>query len=290
MFWSQSGVSVVHDDKFMKMVAEDKLIHVYRASVSSLTGKSVHLSTGQTLPCDAAVFATGWTRTQPAIFDASLYEELGLPLLLQQQSADSAKHWDNLDSESDAKVRKMFPMLNSPPPEVVEYFRKHEHPVSTTPFRLYRDIVPPTLAAKGDRSLIVLGTLLNTNVPTYAEVSSLWAIAYLENLPFVPNAAKTMTDLQAMEDSISMLNAWGQLKFPGLADAYPEGSGEIQNFTDVLMEDLGLRADRKRLGAEKDGKRGLFGLRAWYNEWFTPYRGLDYKGLVAEYMASLSKA
>jgi hypothetical protein len=56
------------------------------------------------------------------------------------------------------------------------------------------------------------------------------------------------------------------------------------------MDDLGLRADRKRLAAEREGKKGVFGLRAWYNEWFKPYQGLDYKGLVAEYLASLPKS
>ena len=273
----------------MNMVAEGRLIHIYRASATSLACKSVHLSTGETLPCDAAVFATGWEKTQPPIFDSGLHQELGLPVPVAQQSSDVSDHWNNLDRASDAKVRAIFPMLDSPPTEVVEYFRQHEHHVSTTPFRLYRDLVPPALAAKGDRSLIILGTLLNSNIPTYAEVSSLWGIAYLENLSFAPNAAKTITDLTAMEENISMVNAWGQLKALDYAEGYPEGSGEIQNFTDLLMEDLGLRPDRKRLAAERDEEKGLLGLRAWYREWFKPYRGLDYKGLVAEYMASLPK-
>jgi hypothetical protein len=274
----------------MDMVAEGKLIHVYRAAVVTLSGKIIHLSTGESLPCDAAVFATGWVRTQAPIFDPALYQELGLPVPVEQQSSDFVKHWSNLDTVSDAKVRSIFPMLSSPPPEVVKYFSKHNQPASTTPFRLYRDLIPPTLAAKGDRSLVVLGILLNSNIPIYAEVSSLWGVAYLENLPFARNTAKTINDLSAMEENVSMINAWGQLKAPAYADAYPEGTGEIQYFTDILMNDLGLRADRKRLAAEREGKKRVFGLRAWYNEWFKPYQGLDYKGLVAEYLASLPKS
>jgi hypothetical protein len=117
----------------MEMVAEGKHIHVYRTSVSSLVGKSVNLSNGLTFPCDAAVFATGWERTQPPIFDPTLFPELGLPVPLEQQTADFAKHWSALDSASDAKVRKLLPMLASPPAEVVQYFRQHERSISTTP-------------------------------------------------------------------------------------------------------------------------------------------------------------
>jgi dimethylaniline monooxygenase (N-oxide forming) len=121
----------------------------------------------------------------------------------------------------------------------------------------------------------------------YAVVSSLWGIAYLENLPFALSTAKMMSDLASMEEDVSMRNAWGQLKAPGYAEEYPEGSGEIQDFTDELMKDLGLRHDRKRLAAERAGKKGVFGVRAWYKEWFKPYQGLDYKGIVAEYLSIL---
>jgi dimethylaniline monooxygenase (N-oxide forming) len=117
------------------------------------SGKSVHLSSGQTLPCDAVVFATGWKRTQPPIFDSALLPELGL-VPGERQSADFEKHWSTLDSASDAETRALFPMLASPPADVIEYFRKNERPTSNTPFRLFRNIVPPIYAAKGDRSLI----------------------------------------------------------------------------------------------------------------------------------------
>jgi dimethylaniline monooxygenase (N-oxide forming) len=265
------------------MVAEGKLIHVHRASISSFTSKSVNLSDGQVLPSDAAVFATGWKTNQTPIFPPLLLPELGLPYALSNQSTEQAKHWNMLDSKSEAQVRDIFPMLTNPPPHVVEYDKAHTKPATLTPFRLFRYIAPSSLAAKDDRSLIVLGCLINTAVPTYAEVSALWGVAYLENLPFAPSTAKMLKDVDEMEKDISLVDMWGVLRFRDRAAAYLDGSVEIQDFTDLLMKDLGLRADRKRLTAERTGKRGVFGLRAWGKEWFYSYFGKDYRGLVEEY-------
>lgn len=274
----------MHDGStFMDMIAEGKRIHIHRASVSSLSEKSVHLSDGQTLRSDAAVFATGWQTNQPIIFDPTILPELGFPFPLEQQTPDLAKRWNSLDQSSESRVRAMLPMLANPPPEVVEYDKTHARPATTTPFRMFRNIAPPTLSAQGDRSLIALGLLINTNVPTYAEVSALWGVAYLEDLPFAPATKEVISNVTVMEEDISLVNAWLYLRFRDRSAVYPDGSVEIQDFTDLLMKDLGLRADRKRLAVEKDGKWGWFGVKGWAKEWFSPYRGLDYQGFVAEY-------
>jgi dimethylaniline monooxygenase (N-oxide forming) len=284
VFWSNSGLSVVHDNStFFDMVAEGEKIHVHRASISSFSTQSVNISDGQNLPCDAVVFATGWKTNQTAIFSPSLLPDLGFQYDLSSQSSEQAKHWNALDTNSEAQVRATFPMLASPPSEIVEYDRAHTKPATLTPFRLFRYIAPPNLAARGDRSLIVLGCLINTSVPTYSEASSLWGVAYLENLPFTPTTEEALEDLNAMEKNISLVDAWGILKFRDRASPYLDGSVEIQNFTDLLVRDLGLRSDRKRFVAEREGKRGLFGLSAWTREWFYPYFGKDYRGLVEEY-------
>ncbi|TAQ85804.1 hypothetical protein B7494_g5871 [Chlorociboria aeruginascens] len=286
----KNSASVLHDGStFMNMVAEGKLIHVHRTSVSYLAGQSVHLSDGQIVPCDAAVFATGWEINQPKIFHPSLLPELGLPYLISEQSTDLAKHWNTLDELSEIYVKETLPILASPPPEVAQHDKEHMRQPTLTPYHLYRNMISPNLAARGDRSLLILGLLINTCVPTYAEVSSLWGISYLENLPFVPAASRTLSNIAAMEKEISLFRAWDVLRFRDRASLYPDGSLEIQDYTDILMRDLGLRPDRKRLSAEKYGSRGLFGWRGWYREWFEPYRGLDYAGLIAEYLGTWDK-
>ena len=265
------------------MVGEGKLIHVHRASVSSLSSQTVTLSDGQVLPCNAAVFATGWKVNQSPIFPSTMLPKLGLPYALSSQSPEQAKHWNTLDSTSESQVRSLFPMLANPPLEIIEYDKAHTKPATMTPFRTFRYIAPPNPTAQGDRSLAVLGCLINTAVPIYAEVSALWGVAYLENLPFAPSTAKMMKNIDEMEKDISLVDTWGVLRFRDRAAAYLDGSVEIQDFTDLLVKDLGLRADRKRFAAERDRKRGLFGLKAWVSEWFYPYFGKDYNGLVEEY-------
>ncbi|KAG4427894.1 hypothetical protein IFR05_016625 [Cadophora sp. M221] len=284
LFWSNSGISVFHDNALLDMVADGSLIHVHRASVSKLSKGHVHLSDGQILSCDATVFATGWKMNQAGMFDPELLPELGFPLPIEKQHPHDARHWNELEEISESHVKKLFPKLAYPPSEVVSYDKKHCRPATTTPFRLFRNIVPPNLAARDDRSLIVLGLLINTNVPTYAEVSSLWGVAYLENLPFCPATTKTLTDVSEMEDDVSLLQAYGNLRYRNPSAHFLDGSDLIQDFTDVLMKDLGLEPERKkRVAARKWWELGILG---WVKEWFSPYRGIDYRGFVDEYLDS----
>ena len=58
---------------------------------------------------------------------------------------------------------------------------------------------------------------------------------------------------------------------------------ESAEHTDVMMKDLGLRADRKRMRMS-GGWKGGFGLKARYAEWFEGYFASDFKGPVQEFM------
>lgn len=86
----------------MDMVREGKLIRVHRASVSSFSKGCIHLSDGQVLPSDAAVFATGWKTNQPTVFDPSLLPELGLPFPIEKEDLAHVKHWMDLDQASES--------------------------------------------------------------------------------------------------------------------------------------------------------------------------------------------
>jgi dimethylaniline monooxygenase (N-oxide forming) len=282
VFWSKCGLSVVHDKKFLEMVAAGKLIHVHRATITSFGDSSITLSTGPTLLSDITVFCTGWTLSQSRIFAPQLLPSLGLPHDLAARSPDDVKHWDDLDKASEQEIKNLFPLLAHPPPHVREYDEKHAPKPTMTPFRLFRGIAPPVLAEKGDRDLVVLGILLNTAIPTYAEISSLWGVAYLEGLPMAPSATSMLASRPKMEKEVSMINSWGVVRYRDAGISYLDGSVEIQDFMDVLVRDLGLKAERKqKRGLEK---WHLFGARAWLREWFAPYRGQDYKGIVDEYL------
>jgi dimethylaniline monooxygenase (N-oxide forming) len=263
----------------MEMVDKGEFIDIHRASIASFNTNSVVLSNGTTLNCSAVVFASGWERTQTKIFPPSELLTLGLPVPISQQPPDYEKNWSALDTAADEKVCSIFPFLRNPPPELF----KRQNP--TTPFRLYRYIAPPTQAAAGDRSLAFLGCLSNIRNPSFAEVSALWATAYL--LDLLPNPVnEVLADQAEMETRISEVNAWERRRYRDKASRYPVGGLEIQDFMDVLMQDLGLEPERKR----GKGPRGFLGLRAWAREWFWPYMSADYKGIVEEFKAGLEKS
>jgi dimethylaniline monooxygenase (N-oxide forming) len=263
----------------MDLIAVDELIHIHRASITSMSECKITLSNEGTLDSDAVVFATGWKLNQPTFFPTPLLPDLGLPCKISEQHPATQNHWSALDAASETQVCSLFPMLASPPAEIVEYDKAHTREVTTTPFRLFRNMVPPTLAVKDERDIIFLGTLINTALPTYAEISSLWGIAYLEHLPFAPTTTNLLSSLEEMEKEISLLNNFGWLRFRDKSANYLDGSIEIQSFMDLLVRDLGLETRRK-----KKKQRGCFGMKGWWSEWFKPYVGEDYRGLVAEYL------
>lgn len=264
------------------MIASGTLIHVHRGAITSFSTSTITLSTGATLPSSATVFATGWRTNQPDIFDPSLLPHLGLPYNVSSQSPSDASHWNDLDTASESKIRSLFPLLADPPSHIKAYDAARQRTPTLTPFRLFRGIAPPSLAAKGSRDLVILGTLLNTAVPTYAEISSLWAVAYLESLPFCPATTTLLSSLSLMEKAVSLITAWGWVRYRDRTASYLDGSVEIQDFMDELVRDLGLRAERKRVRGEKGWR--VFGARARAREWLEPYRGRDYRGLVGEYL------
>lgn len=262
----------------MEMVDKGDFIDIHRASIATIKHHSVVLNNGTTLDCSAIVFASGWERTQTKLFPPSELLSLGLPFPLSQQPPDYEKFWSALDTAADEKVCSIFPFLKNPPPKLFQ----RQNP--TTPFRLYRYIVPPGQAAAGDHSLAFLGCLSNIRNPSFAEVSALWATAYL--LDLLPTPAKeVLRDQAAMETQISEVNAWERRRYRDKASRYPVGGLEIQDFMDILMRDLGLEPERKR----GRGPRGLLGLRAWAREWFWPYMSADYKGIVEEFKTGLEK-
>lgn len=250
----------------MDLVAEDKLIHVHRSSIITVQKDHVTLKNGTTLQSDSLVFATGWKQNQSPIFPSHLLPDLGLQYPLTKEDPLSAKHWNAMETSSEQKVKDLFPILANPPKEVQEYDARHICPQTYTPFRLFRNIAPPTLCARGQRDIVVLGTLLNTAVPTYGEVSSLWGVAYLENLPFSSSTTAVLSSLPKMEEDVSLINTWGWVRYRDRSMAYLEGSVEIQDFMDLLVSDLGLEAMRKKETQRRKGQ--ICGLRGWVREWY----------------------
>jgi dimethylaniline monooxygenase (N-oxide forming) len=248
------------NEKFIKNLHSGELIEVHRATIKTMSGSSITLSNGETIPADAIVFATGWNY-ESAPLDATDAIDLGLPTPLEHQDTETATYWEKLHIAADKDVLQTFPVLKNPPPF-------HEREVKHTPFRLYRHILPSSLAANQDRSLIFLGLVTNIQTSIYSEISALWGVSWMEGLLDVPLAK------DQMDYEITKVNAWCARRYLSRGRTRQIASAEIQDVVDMLMVDMGLKVKRK-----------------WnpIADIFVPYRSQDYKGVVQE-MVKKSRA
>lgn len=230
----------------------DGLITVHRARITSAQGQDLHLSNGETIGCQALVYATGWTN-EDSLFEPTLGLSLGLPKPVAYEDEASAEYWRKLHEKADAEVLSLLPILKDSP--------GCANANTLTPYRLHRYMLPSSLAAKNDRSLIFLGYSVTFQTHILSEITALWAICWLENLTdlHIPK------DKEDIDYEIAKVNAWSVRK--NLSQEQSAGSG-VQHFIDLLMKDMGLRTKRKS---------GL-GLR----DTFVPYRSRDYLGIVDE--------
>ena len=148
-----------------------------------------------------------------------------------------------------------------------------------TPWRLFRTIASTKLAAAHDYSLAFVGLVSNNQVANHAEISGLWAVAYLEGKLANRPVGSVLDDKLKMDTDVAEMTTFMARRYLGRKDI-PDAAMEIQDYTDVMMRDMGLRVDRKRLNTPA----GLFGLEAWKAEWFRPYMPKDYRGVVQEFL------
>ncbi|PKY00240.1 hypothetical protein P168DRAFT_222550, partial [Aspergillus campestris IBT 28561] len=250
-------------------------VHVHRADITAFTGSTysptVHLDNGEVIPyADLIVHATGWKPVASIPFEpASLAYTLGLACSmdsLAQQPCEgisrSLSGWDELDSRTESKMRCVFDAST---------FRSLRGGSGSTPYRLFRRMVAPSLAAQGDRSFVVLGVVLSSTVAVVAEVQALWAAAFLtggldgqgHSCGGLPSPLRINEDMEdSLRDAVSEDVVWGSLTGSGLdVDAI--------HYNDVLLRDLGLNPYRLGGGCLKE-LMGTYGPAAYagiVDEW-----------------------
>jgi len=257
--------------KLFDIIDEGKMVKVSRASIKSMKDC---FSDGSTVETDAIIFATGWQNASNPLFSPDLANELGLPVPCASLSELESGHWQDLDVAADKQVLEAYPMLANPPPQIKSV------PRTETQLRQLRTIVPPKLARRGDRSIVFLGQLNNTQNFYFAETSALWAVAYLSRLLPVDSFSGHFDD---MSKEIALHNAFMRWRYPGWKNT-PYAVLEIRDWIDATLRDMGIRMDRNRFRWEKEnpGKWTLWGWRPWVAEWFEPYEPVAYRGIVDE--------
>ncbi|PMD57292.1 FAD/NAD(P)-binding domain-containing protein [Hyaloscypha bicolor E] len=281
LFWSQAGISLVHnrDASVFDALDQGEKIHVARASIVSMKEKILHLSNQSQVNADAVIFATGWEPITGQIFSPELQAELGLPVLWDSLPEAEEKYWKELDASEDRKILDLYPLFDNLP------YKYTQQEVEYTPFRLFRSLVPPSLTA--DRNIVFLGKLGNVQQTSLAEINALWSVAYLEGL--LP-LERLVSDQDAMNREVARVSAFMKRRYPGRRNI-PLALLEVRDWMDMLLRDLGVRTDRNRLAWERSANRvfGWWGLKGWMAEWFKPYEPVVYKGIIGEFLERLGQ-
>ncbi|KAI1768081.1 FAD/NAD(P)-binding domain-containing protein [Hypoxylon sp. FL1150] len=289
VFWSHSGLGVVTLPDFWPTLHSQNLT-IVRDEIRTIEARDVHLKSGASVAgVDYAVMCTGWG-DHFAMFDAAHKERIGLPAYTgrdlysfpivspsspsssasssssssQQQGGAGKKglvvDWGAYDEAADKLVDEKLPFLAKPPglkqsPDLLDARRQKK-------WRLYRRAVPVEMAAKGDRSLAVLGQIHTVQTPLVAEVQSLWAILYLLGEIKLPSVDEMATE-------VALWNAWTRKRYLNQGQKFPYSLYDFLPYIDSIFADLGLKSRRKSNVVA---------------EILSPYEPRDFNGFVDEYL------
>ncbi|KAH8700325.1 hypothetical protein BGW36DRAFT_405589 [Talaromyces proteolyticus] len=248
-FWVASGLSIHnYETSFLDMVKTGS-VRIHEANIDKLSERKVHLSTGQSLPADALVCATGWKKSSSIKF---LHCDLSIP--------GSSDEKQVLYQEADEKILEDFPGLASQP--VLRY--KQE---TCDPLRLYRFMVP--IASYKNRNIAFAGAVSTVSTSTCASIQGLWISAFFDGQ--LKRAA--VSPDEAVQEAV-LHTQWGIWRYPcGYSRKLPDIAFDVLPYFDLLVRDLGLKHHRKS---------------SPWAELVEPYKPKDYAELLKEWnVASL---
>jgi len=153
----------------------------------------ISLKNGTRIPTDYVILCTGFTHNL-STFKEGLRAQYGLP-----SKEDFSAKWDKLDALGEQKVNTLLPLLKNPPNTVRGTSEKR-------PCRLYRRLISPSMAMKGDRSIYFPGLIHSVYTPLVAELQALWGSAFMLGRLDLP-------DQGSMEEEVAVWNAWTRKRY-----------------------------------------------------------------------------
>ncbi|KAI0206712.1 hypothetical protein F4808DRAFT_4183 [Astrocystis sublimbata] len=260
VFWSHSGLGIVTLDDFWPTLHSPNLT-VRRDVVDELKGSTVKFESGDQTTADYMIMCTGWG-DHFGIFDSEHKAKIGLPAYndhIKTSSEGQDIDWEKYYEAANKIVDDKLPFIANPP--------RLNHMESLDPalqkkWNLYRRVVPVSMAAKGDRSLAILGQIHTIQTPLVSEVQSLWAILYLLGEVRLP-------DVDTMAKEVSLWNTWTRKRYLIQGQKHTYSLYDFISYIDSIFGDLKLDSRRKSNFA---------------SEMFSPYRPADFDGFVDEYL------
>ncbi|KAA8646116.1 hypothetical protein EYZ11_005526 [Aspergillus tanneri] len=256
LFWGSGGIGVATVPDFWEVIHKGD-VTMHRTEIESLSHHDVvNLKNGTSVATDIVIQCTGFDKGYDT-FSPQLQEELGL-----HYDPSTFSKWTVLDAQAEQKVDALLPILKNSPFDSMEH-KKH----GQGPNRHYRRLIVPELAARGDRSILFPGHIHAALTPVAAEIQALWGFAFLNGWMKVP-------EQEEMEMEAATFNAWTRKRYIEQGKKHSYIVYDFISYLDTLMRDLGLNPRRKR---------------TFFEEWFTPYRPRDYRGLIQEYLTAHSR-
>ncbi|PQE08057.1 hypothetical protein CJF32_00008143 [Rutstroemia sp. NJR-2017a WRK4] len=252
IFWENCAGGLLNHEDFFDTVAEN--VRIFVADVKGLRKSSLQLRSGEEIPSDAVLCGTGWIPSLQ-FFSETRFRELGLPHSLVQEADEEKSRWKDLEARADVRVITTFPQLANPP----EVYHK---PVTHTPYRLYRHVVPISESGNvpQDRSIVFIGHVGVGNYFPIVECQSLWVTAYLDGKLKLPSK-------QEQEEDVALFTTWCRRRYLSSGAEGNNMTFELIGYMDLLLHNLGLTSHRK----------------GWFKDLFAPIWAKDLGNLKAEF-------
>ncbi|MCJ1381655.1 hypothetical protein MMC17_004766 [Xylographa soralifera] len=305
-FWYAGQLGVLSYEEDVYGFVRSGAVKVVRKDVVGLeSGGTVRFADGEMVKTDALVCSTGW-RFDSGVLLGPEEKLAGWGVPSTKYSRAQKEDWEALNERADKEILERFPRLATAPVRDQDSllvnpgdvgFNKEGRPNEReeyAPWRLWRSVAPPSQVVSGEQNLVFLGMLVNITTVVRAEITSLWAYAYLHDLLKQPLASLSTKDKARLEiDFLGMeadgkaqreatervmydtalFNRFGKWRYAmGYGTRIPDFVFDSVPFFDLLLGDLGLRSWRKGWG--------------WVGEVFGgSYAQSDYRGLVDEWLA-----
>ena len=282
LMWYGSGSAILNYPTDIYAYIRSSKVSVIRKDIDCLQNSNeIKLADGKVIETDALICSTGWQHTPSIDFrPASIHADLGIPST--QYTSAETEQWARLDTRADIETLQRLPLLRHGPSKPVRQKQNNSDspsaetlaPQQHTPWRLWRGIAPPSLAAN---NIVFLGIFTNPQSALRAEVSSLWAYAYLFgelSLPIksISLPSKPITSMADRLYDTALFQRYGRWRTPyGHGAKHADATFEGLPYVDMLLCDLGLRRWRKGWGWLGE----VFGGGYWQG---------DYRGLVEEWL------
>ena len=323
-FWTATALGILNYPTDIHDFVTSGQVEIVRKDITCLEMEDgVRFSDGSLVKTDAFVSSTGWKFTPGMdMLPESSLAGWGVPST--KYTPEQMSMWEDLNKQADVEILERFPLLaNGPkvaenyllvnPADIIPAAEKPRRREEYTPWRLWRGMAPPSQVNSGKRNLVFLGMVANIQKMVKAEISSLWAYAYLNNQ--LEDSVKGLSSHAATLDlkQRATANRHSNENLNGLANGNGKVKGDSTVIADEVMYDTALfsrfgrwRCPRGQGPRLPDfifdavpyfdlilGDLGISGWRkgwGWVGEVFSGgYGQKEYTGLVDEWLAKKRK-